>query len=166
MQHNGFLAAGPGDGSRASEGFEPAGVGEASTIVADLSQYPGAGQVPQTGKAGDDLGGRVSLEMGDRLLGNGAYGVELAQQRRQLDTDRVFDHWWLVQVGVGEHLAQPGDVTVEIASAPGPDQQPAQPERGSAGRPRRGWARPRGWCAERRASPQLGSPANATRAAG
>jgi hypothetical protein len=50
MQHNGFLAAGPGDGSRAGERFEPAGVGEASTVVADLSQYPGAGQVPRPGK--------------------------------------------------------------------------------------------------------------------
>jgi hypothetical protein len=41
-------------------------------------------------------------------------GVELAQQGGQLNAHRVFDHWRLMQVGVGEHLAQPLDVAVEV----------------------------------------------------
>ena len=83
MQHNDFLAAGAGDRSGSSEGFEPAGIGETSAVITDLGQRPGTGQVPQPGKAGDDLGVRVLLKMGDRrldqLLGRGADGGELAQ---------------------------------------------------------------------------------------
>ena len=95
MQHNGFLAAGAGDRRGSGEGFQPAGVGEAGAVVADLGQHPGTGQIPQAGKTGDDRGVRVLLKMGDRrlgqLLGGRAGGLELAQQRRQLDTHRVFD---------------------------------------------------------------------------
>ena len=108
MQHNGFLAAGAGDRGGSGEGFQPAGIGEAGAVVADLGQYPGAGQIPQAGKAGDDHGVRVLLKMGDRRLGQridgAAGGVELAQQRGQLNPHGVFDEWRLVQVGVGEDL--------------------------------------------------------------
>jgi hypothetical protein len=47
VQHNGFLAACAADWCRSGEGFEPSGVGEASSIVADLGRHRGAGQVPQ-----------------------------------------------------------------------------------------------------------------------
>ena len=75
--------------------------------------------------------------MGDRRLGQFiggcAGGVELAQQRAQLNPHRVFDHRWLVQVGVGEDGAQPVDVTIQFAAAAGGDQQPAQPRGGQLG---------------------------------
>ena len=45
-------------------------------------------------------------------------GVELAQQRRQLDTHGGLDLRRLVQVGVGEDLAQPVDVAVEVGWRP------------------------------------------------
>ena len=50
MQHNGFLAAGAGDRRGSGEGFQPAGIGEAGAVVADLGQHPGTGQVPRPGK--------------------------------------------------------------------------------------------------------------------
>ena len=79
VQHNGFLATGAGDRGRAGEGFEPAGIGEAGAVITDLGQHPGTGQVPQPGEAGDDLGVRVLLKMGDRrlgqLVGSGAGGA-------------------------------------------------------------------------------------------
>jgi hypothetical protein len=134
MQDNGFLAAGAGDRGGPGEGFQPAGVGEAGSVVADLGEHPGTGQIPQAGKAGDDGGVRVLLKMGDRRLGEfvdgGAGSVELAQQRGKLDTHRVFDLRRLVQVGVGEDRAQPVDVAIKVTSAAGLDQQPAQPRRG------------------------------------
>ncbi len=68
LQHNGFLAASAGDRSRSGEGFQPAGVSEAGAVVTDLGQHPGAGQPPESG-AGDDLGVRVPVKMGDRRLG-------------------------------------------------------------------------------------------------
>jgi hypothetical protein len=118
MQHNGFLATGTGDRSRSSEGFQPAGVSEAGAVIADLGKHPGAGQHSQAGEAGDDLGVRVLLKMGDRrlgqLVGGRAPGVELAQQCSQLDADRGFHHRRLVQVSVGEHDAQPLDVSSVI----------------------------------------------------
>ena len=60
-------------------------------------------------------------------------GVELAQQRRQLDTHGGLDLRRLVQVGVGEDLAQPVDVAVEVVLAAGLDEQRAQPGRGQPG---------------------------------
>ena len=135
--HNDFLAAGAGDGGGSGKGFQPAGIGETGAVVADLGQYPGTGQNPQPGEAGDDRGVRVLLKMGDRRLGElldgRAGGLELAQQRPQLNTHRVFHLWWLMQVGVGEHRAQPLDVAVEVTAAAGLDQQPAQPRRGQLG---------------------------------
>jgi hypothetical protein len=84
VQHNGFLPAGAGDGRRPGESLQPAGLSEAGPVIADLGQHPGTGQHPQAGEAGDDLGVRVLLKMGDRRLGEsvggGAGGVELAQQ--------------------------------------------------------------------------------------
>ena len=62
VQHHGFLAAGAGDRGGAGEGFQPAGIGEAGAVVADLGQHPGTGQVPQAGETGDDLGVRVLLK--------------------------------------------------------------------------------------------------------
>ena len=83
MRHNGFLGAGAGDRGGPSEGFQPAGVGEAGAVVADLGEHPGTGQIPQARKAGDDLGVRVLLKIGDRRLGQlvdgRTGGVELAQ---------------------------------------------------------------------------------------
>jgi hypothetical protein len=61
VQHNGFLAASAGDGGRAGEGLEPAGVGQAGAVITDPGQHPGTGQHPQPGEAGDDLGVRVLL---------------------------------------------------------------------------------------------------------
>jgi hypothetical protein len=116
------------------EGLQAAGVGEGGSVVADLGQDPGAGQIPQAGEAGDDLGVRVLFKMGDRrlsqLICGGTGGLELARQRGQLDAHGVFDHGRLVQVGVGEHRAQSLDVAVEVAAPAGFDQQSAQP-RGS-----------------------------------
>ncbi len=43
MQHNGFFAAGAGDRRRTGEGLQPAGVGEAGAVIADLGQHPGTG---------------------------------------------------------------------------------------------------------------------------
>ena len=82
VQPNGFLPAGAGDRGGSGEGFQPTGIGEAGAVIADLGQHPGAGQHPQAGKAGDDLGVRVLLKMGacrlGELVGGGAGGVELA----------------------------------------------------------------------------------------
>src|SRR6201996_7158825 len=69
MCHNGFLAAGTGDRGRSGESLQPAGIGETGAVVADLSQNPGTGQVPQAGETDNDLGVRVLLKMGDRRLG-------------------------------------------------------------------------------------------------
>ena len=170
VHDNGFLAAGAGDGCGSGVGFEPAGVGEAGAVIADLGEHPGTGEHPQPGEAGDDLGVRVPLKMGDRrlgqLIGGGAGGVELAQQRAQLDAHRVLHDRWLVQVGAGEDLPQPFDVAVEVALAAGFDQQSAQPRRVSLA----AWvgvgAAARMVRASARASPPSGRSANATRAAG
>ena len=135
--HNDFLATGAGDGGRSGEGFQTAAVGEASPVVADLGQHPGTGQAAQPGEACDDRGVRVLLKMGDRRLGqfvgSGAGGVELAQQRGQLDPHCVFDQSRLMQVGGGEHRAQSLDIAVEVTAAASLDQQTAQPSRGKPG---------------------------------
>ena len=170
VQHNGFLAAGAGDRRGPGEGFQPAGIGKPAAVIADLGQHPGTGQVPQTRKAGDDLGVRVLLKIGDRRLGQlldgRAGGVELAQQRAQLNPHRVFDHRWLVQVGVGEDGAQPVDVTIQFAAAAGGDQQPTQPRGGQLGGLRGSRRGRQDGARIGAASPPLGSSANATMAAG
>jgi hypothetical protein len=124
VQHHGFLAAGAGDRGGSGEGFQPAGIGKPAAVIADLGQHPGTGQVPESGKTGDDRGVRVLLKMGDRRLGqlvNGqAGGLELAQQCGELNPHGVFDQWQLVQVSVGEDCAQPPDVTIQIAGGPQP----------------------------------------------
>ena len=139
--------------------------------IADLGQHPGASELSQAGEAGDDLGVRVLLKMGDRrlgeLLGSGACRVELTQQRGEVDAHRVFDLRWLMQVGVGEDLAQPLDVAVEMALAAGLDQQSAQPGRGQLRR--LGWGRcggQDGACVDAGSARLPGSSANATKAAG
>ena len=164
----------PGAGDRCGpgEGFQPAGIGETGPVIADLGQHPGASQAPQAGEAGDDRGVRVLLKMGDgrlrELVDGRAGGVELAQHRRQLDAHRGLDLGRLMQVGAGENVPQPVDVTVEIAAATGLDQQPAQPRRGQhsgLGGGGRG-EQVRMVRASRRASPPLGSSAKAVMAAG
>ena len=106
VQHNGFLAAGAGDWCGSGESLESAGIGETGSVIADLGQHPGTSQFPQAGEASDDLGVRVLLKMGDRRLGEflgcRAGGLELAQQRGELDAHRIFDLRRLMQVGVGE----------------------------------------------------------------
>ena len=42
MQHHGFLTAGAGDRGRAGESFQPAGIGEAGAVVADLGDPSGS----------------------------------------------------------------------------------------------------------------------------
>jgi hypothetical protein len=159
VQHNGFLAAGAGDRGGSSEGFEPAGIGEAGAVVADLSQGPDAGQHPQAGKAGDDLGVRVSVKMGDRRLGElvnrSAGGVELAQQSTELDAHGVLYGGWLVQAGAGEDLTQPLHVAVKVAAATGLGQPPGAAAPGSRRRLGPGWALPPRWCAHRRGPARL-----------
>ena len=92
LQYHGFLAAGPGDRRGAGEGFEAAGVGETAAVLTDLGEHPGTGQVPESGEAGDDGGVRVLLKMGGRglgeVVGRAACGVELVQQRGELDAHR------------------------------------------------------------------------------
>jgi hypothetical protein len=62
--------------------------------------------------------------------------VELALQRGQLNRHRVFNHRWLVQLGVGEDGAQPVDVTLQVSAAVGLEQQPTQPRGASPPRAR------------------------------
>ena len=50
VQHNGFLAAGAGDRGGSGEGFEPAGVSEASPVIADLGQHRAPANIPRPGK--------------------------------------------------------------------------------------------------------------------
>jgi hypothetical protein len=170
VQDNGFLAAGAGDGSRSGESLQSAGISEAGAVITDLGEHPGAGQHPQAGEAGDDFGVRVVLKMGDRRLskrvGGGAGGLELAQQRGQVNAHRLFHDRGLVQVGVGEDLPQPGDVAVEIAFAAGFDQQSAQPRRSQLGSVRRRRGADKMARASARASPPSGSSANAASAPG
>ena len=98
VQHHGFLTASSGDRRGSGVGLEAAGVGETLTVIADFGKYPGTGQRPQSGETGDDLSVRVSFKMGGRRLGqlvNGRTGgVELAQQRGELNAHRVFHHGW------------------------------------------------------------------------
>jgi len=124
-------------GADPAKAFNPRASAKRGPIVADLGQHPGTGQIPQPGEADDDRGVRVLFKMVDRRLGefvgSRAGGLELAQQRAQLDTHRVFHHCRLVQVGVGEDRVQPLGVAVEVTAAAGLDQQPAQPRRGQLG---------------------------------
>lgn len=94
VQDNGFLAAGAGDGRRSGESLQSAGISEAGAVVTDLGEHPGAGQHPQAGEAGDDLGVRVLLKMGDRRLGEciggSAGGLELPQQGGEVDMPIAF----------------------------------------------------------------------------
>jgi hypothetical protein len=84
---------------------------------------------------------RVLLKMGNRRLGQPvgghARGLKLAQQRGQLNPHRVLHHGRWVQVGAGEHGAQPLDVTIQVTAATGLDQQPAQPSGSQPGSPGR-----------------------------
>ena len=50
LQDNGFLAAGPGDRRRPGERFESAGIGETGTVITDLGEHPGTGELTQPGK--------------------------------------------------------------------------------------------------------------------
>ncbi len=108
--------------------------------------------------------------MGTRRLGqlisSRAGGVELAQQRAQLNTHRVFDPWWLVQVGVGEDLPQPVDVAVEVTPAAGLDQQPAQPRGGQLRGLRGGGRGGQNGARIGAGQPAAGQSANATMSAG
>ena len=78
----------------------------------------------------------------------------------------AFSTWWLVQVGVGEDLAQTSDVAVEIAFAAGLDQQPAQPGRSQLRRLGRGRGSGQDGAGIASGQPTLGSSANAASAAG
>src|SRR5574337_1666439 len=108
--------------------------------------------------------------MRDRRLGefagSSAGGVELAQQRRQVDAHRVLHRRWLVQVGVGEDLPQTCGVAVEIAFATGLDQQSAPPGGVSFAAWAGVGAAARMVRASRRANPPSGSSANVANAAG
>lgn len=71
--------SGPGDRGGAGVGRECVGVGEAGSVVADLSEYAGAGEVAEAGEAGDDLVvGVLGEDLGDglaELVDAGALGV-------------------------------------------------------------------------------------------
>src|SRR5437763_6060980 len=69
VQHDDFLAAGAGDRCRSGVSLQAAGVGETRTVVTDLGEHPGPGQVAQSGGAGDDHGVLVLLKMGVRRPG-------------------------------------------------------------------------------------------------
>jgi hypothetical protein len=56
------FAAGAGDGGGSGVGLEALGVGEAGSVVADLGEYPGAGERAEPWEAGDDLGVRVLVK--------------------------------------------------------------------------------------------------------
>lgn len=84
VQNNGFLTAGPGEWYRSGECCECAGVGEPAAVITDLGEYSGAGEHSRPGKAGDDLGVRVLLKMGDRRL-------RLHRQQRGKFSDGVAD---------------------------------------------------------------------------
>jgi hypothetical protein len=70
------FAAGAGDGCCSGVGLERSRVGEAGSVIADLGEYPGAGEGSESWQAGDDLGVRVLLKMlgrfGCEFLGVGA----------------------------------------------------------------------------------------------
>ncbi len=143
VQDNGLLAAGAGDRRRSGVGLQPARISEAAAVVSDFGEHPGAGQLSEAGKAGDDLRVRVLVKMGRRrlreLVGRDACGIELTQQRRQPDAHRRLDLRRLVQVDVTEDLTQPVDGTVEEALTAGLDQQPTQLGRSQPCGP--GWGR-------------------------
>jgi hypothetical protein len=82
--HGEAFAAGPGHGCAAGVGLEGPGGGEAGSVVADLGQYPGAGERSKSWQAGDDLGVRVLVKIldgrGGEVLGVGGGGVQRAEQ--------------------------------------------------------------------------------------
>ena len=105
--HNDFLAAGAGDRADPAKAFNPRASAKRvrSSPISASTRAPA--KFPSPGKLVMIVGVRVLLKMGDRrhgqLLDGRTGGLELAQQRPQLNTHRVFHYRRLMQVGVGEH---------------------------------------------------------------
>ena len=130
VHHDDFSTAGAGDRGGAGVGLQSAGVGEAGAVVSDLGEHPGAGQQPEPWEANNDLGVRVLLKMGLsrllQLITSGAGGLELGQQRGQLQPHRVLHQSGLTQLGSAKYGVQGIDVTVDVLAASGFSQQRPQ----------------------------------------
>jgi hypothetical protein len=119
--HGEAFAAGPSHGCAAGVGLDGSGGGEAGSIVADLGEYPGAGERSKSWQAGDDLGVRVLTEMVDggasEVLGVGGGGVECSQQGQGLAAEGVLDEGQLVEVLGAQDRLDPGGFGVDAALA-------------------------------------------------
>jgi hypothetical protein len=68
VQDGQAFAAGAGDGRGSGVGLERSRVGEAGSVIADLGEYPGAGEGSESWQAGDDLGVREPVAQTQRLF--------------------------------------------------------------------------------------------------
>jgi hypothetical protein len=75
---SGDLARGPGDGRRPCIGLQRTVVGESRTVIADLGQDTGTGQLGQAGKTGDD-----------RVVGSGERRTRTSERRNK-------NEWWVL----------------------------------------------------------------------
>jgi hypothetical protein len=82
--HGEAFAAGAGHGCAAGVGLEGSGGGEAGSVIADLGEYPGAGERSKSWQAGDDLGVRVLVKMldgrGGKVVSVGTGSIERSEQ--------------------------------------------------------------------------------------
>jgi hypothetical protein len=110
-------AGGSGDGGGVGVCLKRAGVGEASSVVADLSP----GHIAEAGEAGDDLvvgvlGKRLGCGLTE-LVDAGALGVQGSQQAQGLGAHRLFHHRVLAQLRAAQRLVEPGGELVGAAFA-------------------------------------------------
>jgi len=140
----GDLARGPGDGRRPCIGLQRTVVGESRTVIADLGQDTGTGQLGQAGKTGDDRVVGVSAEfVGSSLcevVGAGAGGIEHRQQDKGLAAHRFFDKLGLTQLRGLQMLENVDSEAVDAAFAAGAAQRGGDAGLGEFGRVRRSGA--------------------------
>jgi hypothetical protein len=129
MYRTGF-AGGSGDGGRAGVCLQGSRVGEAGGIVAEFGEQAAAGQRAESGKAGDDLGVIVLVEGFDgrvrKLVGDGAGGVELQDQRLALSAEPGLRLLRVTHLRGAKDVMEPVNPRFDVAAASRLDQQSAQ----------------------------------------
>ena len=89
-QHDAAATGGLGDRRRAGVVLARLGAREASPVITELAQHPGAEDRPESWQGADDLGVRVLLKMlRERRLEFGDLGVEACDQRDGRAGDRA-----------------------------------------------------------------------------
>lgn len=100
-------------------GAQRPGIGEPGPVVADFSEYTGAGELTQPRKTGDNPAIGMLAEGGGsgfaELIGTVAHRIQHGQQRECLLAQCLLHQRWLAQLGLAQDAVQSVDNRLDIA---------------------------------------------------